>query len=177
MLGFLLGVVLVAGVTVVRFLVSTTVYSAEELRRRSGLPTLGVLASSASKSAKGLDQYLNKLEKRPDGSNDAEMLELIAATVVSREPKAENILVTGDLPQERLEELKNALQHTAALQQKKVSAAESVLKSVAAVAQISDADVILLAADCTCSSYDSTLGQKDQIASLGKTVLGCVVFE
>ena len=36
---------------------------------------------------------------------------------------------------------------------------------------------VVLVADCSCSRYSSVNDQKEQIARLGKTVLGCVVYE
>ena len=70
--GFLLGIVAVAGVAVVRFLMEDKVCVSEDLQSSCGVGVLGTLANAASKSAKGMDASLNKMEKRPDGSADAE---------------------------------------------------------------------------------------------------------
>jgi cobalt/nickel transport system permease protein len=46
-----------------------------------------------------------------------------------------------------------------------------------AVLGVNAADAVVLVADCSCSRYSSVNDQKEQIARLGKTVLGCVVYE
>ncbi len=175
-LGFLLGGILVAGVAVVRFLVEGKVYSAEELQRTCGVKVLGTLAGDASKKAKGLDAAINRMEKRPDGSMDAEMIDLIATTVRSRMPQAEKILLTGDVPQQQLTALRDALQACDALKSAQVTAAGSILTSSATVPLAAQADVILLAADCTCSQYSTVSAQNEKIKDLGREVFGCVLY-
>ena len=81
---------------------------------------LGTLANAASKSAKGMDASLNKMEKRPDGSADAEMTRLIAATIRNRVPEAENILLTGDIAGDQLTALGEALKASGELDGKNI---------------------------------------------------------
>lgn len=176
-LGFLLGGVLACGVIVVRFLMQGKVYSGKELNQTTGLPLLGTLASERTKKAGKLDAALNKMEGRPDGSGDEEMIRLMAVTVRSRAPEADSILVTGDLPAEQLNALAAALQNTDALRAQTVNAAESILQNAATVPQVTDADTIVLAADCTCSRYADVKDQTERIRRLGKNILGCIVFE
>lgn len=176
-LGFLLGGVLACGVIVVRFLMEGKVYSGKELNQTTGLPLLGTLASERTKKAGKLDAALNKMEGRPDGSGDEEMIRLMAVTVRSRAPEADSILVTGDLPAEQLNALAAALQNTDALRAQTVKAAESILQNAATVPQVTNADAIVLAADCTCSRYADVKDQNERIRRLGKNILGCIVFE
>ena len=117
------------------------------------------------------------MEHRPDGSTDAEMIRLMAATIASRAPEAKHILITGDLPADQLTALAAALQDTGALRAQMVTAAESILTCAATVPQVTSADAIVLAADCTCSHYTAVNDQNEQIQRLGKNILGCIVFE
>lgn len=176
-IGFVLGGVLACGIVVVKFLMSGLVYSANELARTTGLPVLGALASDRTKKASRLDVKLNKLENRPDGSGDAEMLCLMAQTIRSRVPEAKNILVTGDLPADQLNALAAALQATEALRGQNVTAADSILKAAATVPHVVAADAVVLAADCTCTKTESVREQNEKITRLGKSVLGCIVYE
>lgn len=176
-IGLVLGVVLVAGAAVVKFLTAGLVYSAKDLKSTCNLPVLGTLAGAAARKAVKLDAKLNKLEGRPDGSRDDETVRLIAATIASRAPKADRILVTGDLPAEQLSALTAQLQAADTLRSRKLTCAESVLVSSTAVLEVNAADAVVLVADCSCSRYSSVNDQKEQIARLGKTVLGCVVYE
>lgn len=176
-LGLLLGVVLVCGVGTLQFLMQGKVYSGKELNQTTGLPLLGTLASERTKKAGKLDAALNKMEGRPDGSGDEEMIRLMAVTVRSRAPEADSILVTGDLPAEQLNALAAALQNTDALRAQTVKAAESILQNAATVPQVTNADAIVLAADCTCSRYADVKDQTERIRRLGKNILGCIVFE
>ena len=177
LIGFVVGVFVVAGIVCVQFLAAGRVYSAKELKRACNLPVLGALASEKSKTAQKLDAALNRAEGRPNGSTDAEMLCLMAETIRSRAPQARRVLVTGDLPAEQLTALAAALQATDALRSVTVTAAESILKAAATVQQVNLADSIVLAADCACSRYAAVNDQNEQIRRLGKSVLGCIVFE
>ena len=105
------------------------------------------------------------------------MIRLMAATIASRAPEAKHILITGDLPADQLTALAAALQDTGALRAQVVTAAESILTCAATVPQVTSADAIVLAADCTCSHYTAVNDQNEQIQRLGKKILGCIVFE
>lgn len=177
LIGFLVGIVLVSGIAVVKFLFVGLVHSAKDLKSTCNLPILGTLASNATKKATKLDAKLNKMEGRPDGSHDDETIRLIAATIASRAPEANRILVTGDLTAEKLSALTAALQATDTLRSRKLTSAESVLTSSTAVLEVNAADTVVLAADCSCSRYSSVNDQREQISRLGKSILGCVVYE
>ncbi len=104
------------------------------------------------------------------------MVELIAATIHSRVPQAENILITGDISAQQLASLRDALQACSVLKGTTVASADSILVSSAAVQQAAQADVILLAADCACSKYRTVSAQNEKIRELGKEVLGCILY-
>ncbi len=177
LIGLLAGIVLVCCAGTVQFLVQGKVYSGKELRDTCRLPLLGTLASGKTRQSKQLDAALDRMEHRPDGSTDAEMIRLMAATIASRAPEAKHILITGDLPADQLTALAAALQDTGALRTQVVTAAESILTCAATVPQVTSADAIVLAADCTCSHYTAVNDQNEQIQRLGKKILGCIVFE
>lgn len=177
LIGLLVGIVLVCGAGTMQFLVQGKVYSGKELRDTCRLPLLGTLASGKTRQSKQLDAALDRMEHRPDGSTDAEMIRLMAATIASRAPEAKHILITGDLPADQLTALAAALQDTGALRAQVVTAAESILTCAATVPQVTSADAIVLAADCTCSHYTAVNDQNEQIQRLGKNILGCIVFE
>ena len=168
LIGFLLGIVAVAGVAVVRFLMEDKVCVREVV--------LGTLANAASKSAKGMDASLNKMEKRPDGSADAEMTRLIAATIRNRVPEAENILLTGDIAGDQLTALGEDLKASGELDGKNILVSGSILQSSATVSEAAKVDVVVLAADCAVSTHASLRAQKAKLESFGKKVLGCVLY-
>ena len=174
--GFLLGIVAVAGVAVVRFLMEDKVCVSEDLQSSCGVGVLGTLANAASKSAKGMDASLNKMEKRPDGSADAEMTRLIAATIRNRVPEAENILLTGDIAGDQLTALGEALKASGELDGKNILVSGSILQSSATVSEAAKVDVVVLAADCAVSTHASLRAQKAKLESFGKKVLGCVLY-
>ena len=175
-IGFLLGIVAVAGVAAVRFLLEDKLCVGEDLQNSCGVTVLGTLANAESKAAKGLDASINKLEKRPDGSTDAEMTRLIAATIRNRMPQAQNILLTGDIAEAQLSALGEALKASGELVGKNIVTSGSILQSSATVAEAAKADVIVLAADCAVSTHAAVRGQKAKLESFGKKVLGCVLF-
>ena len=89
------------------------------------------------------------------------------------------ITLTGENEsyQRRALEAAIAYQDTGALRAQVVTAAESILTCAATVPQVTSADAIVLAADCTCSHYTAVNDQNEQIQRLGKNILGCIVFE
>ncbi len=117
------------------------------------------------------------MEGRPDGSHDEETIRLIAATIASRAPEADRILITGDQTAEKLSALTAELAVTDTLRNRKLTSAESVLVSSTAVLEVNAADAVVLVADCSSSRYSSVNDQKEQILRLGKEILGCVVYE
>lgn len=175
-IGFLLGGVLVAVVAVCRFLMEDKVVSAADLERTCGVPVLGTLANEASRNATGLDARLNKMEKRPDGSADAAITDLIAATIHSRMPQAKKILLTGDVPAATLLPLRDALQAAESMKDATLTVSESILGCASTVSQAAQADVIVLVADRSCSKYGAVRLQNEKIQSLGKSVFGCVLY-
>ena len=145
--------------------------------RYSGVPVLGRLAGEATQKQKGLDAWLNKLERRPNGGENEETIRLIAALVRNLEPDAETVLLTGDLPAEQMQALCGKLQASPGMSGKKVTASACVLSSAQAVEQVVASDVVLLVADCTRTRIVDFQMQSDRIQKLGKKALGCVVFE
>ena len=83
--------------------------------------------------------------------------------------------MTGDLSQKQLTALARRLQ--AELGAQKVLTAESVLVSADSVQQAAAADAVVLAVDCTRSTYAHVRDQNEMLTKLGKPVLGCIVFE
>lgn len=176
-LGAILGIVVVMGCVTVRFISGGKASSAGELCRYSGVPVLGRLAGEATQKQKGLDAWLNKLERRPNGVENEETIRLIAALVRNLEPDAETVLLTGDLPAEQMQALCGKLQAAPGMSGKKVTASACVLSSAQAVEQVVASDVVLLVADCAQTRIADFQMQSDRIQKLGKKALGCIVFE
>lgn len=176
-IGCVVGIMLTAGWAAVQFLVQGKVCSARDLQDNCRLPILGVLAGEKTQKAKGLDARLDRWESRPRADANDETTRLIAATIQTRAAQARTVLVTGDLPLEQLQALADGLQATEYLRDVRVTAAESILCAAATVPQAAGADAIVLAADCTCSHYRDVDSQNERLQRLGKSVLGCVVYE
>lgn len=176
LIGFLLGIVAVAGVAVVRFLVEDKVCVSDNLQNSCGVAVLGTLANASSKAAKGMDAAINKMEKRPDGSADAEMVRLIAATICNQMQDAKNILLTGDIAEEQLKALGEALKASGELDGKNILVSGSILQTSATVEEAVKADIIVLAADCAVSTHAAVRAQKAKLESFGKKILGCVLY-
>ena len=51
------------------------------------------------------------------------------------------------------------------------------MQNAATVPQVTDTDAIVLAADCTVTRTDAVREQNEKITRLGKSILGCIVFE
>ena len=173
-LGALLGMVVVMGCVTVRFLSEDKVYSSAELHQYSGLEVLGRLAGGKQK---GVNGWLDRLERRPAASENDTIIQLTAAMIKNLEPQAQNVLITGDISEGKINALRDQLQAAEAMEGKTVIACESILKSPNTVEQVLSADALILAVDCQTTRYESVRLQNEKIQALGKKILGCVVYE
>ena len=176
-LGAVLGAMLACCVAIVRFLSGGRAYAARDLESAVNLPILGVLAGDATCAAKGFDARLNRMERKPDPAANDDMTSLIAATIRGRCSDAKTVLVTGDLNAEKLSALAEALAASDALRNAAVTPAASILTTAATVSKALTADAIILAVDCTTSRTENVKLQREKLEGLGKTILGCVVYE
>ena len=173
-LGALLGMVVVMGCVTVRFLSEDKVYSSAELHQYSGLEVLGKLAGGKQK---GVNGWLDRLERRPAASENDTIIQLTAAMIKNLEPQAQNVLITGDISEGKINALRDQIQAAEAMEGKTVIACESILKSPNTVEQVLSADALILAVDCQTTRYESVRLQNEKIQALGKKILGCVVYE
>lgn len=140
LIGLLAGIVLVCGAGTVQFPRA----GQSLLRQRAAghlgrLPLLGTLASGKTRQSKQLDAALDRMEHRPDGSTDAEMIRLMAATIASRAPEAKHILITGDLPLISSPRWQPPCRIPVPSGHQVVTAAESILTCAATVPQVTSA--------------------------------------
>lgn len=178
-IGCAIGIVLAVAVVAVQFIVDGKVYSAQSVKSTCRLPVLGTLAGKRGKHGRlgKFDAWLDKMQHRPDYKTNGETMRLIAASIHNLAPEAKSVMITGDLELGLLSALAASLQKSSALQDQNVFAAESVLKSSSTVVKITEADAIVLVADCACSTFNNIKAQNEQIIGFGKSVLGCVVLD
>lgn len=165
-IGFVLGMVMVAGVTFVLHLASGKVYSARVLQDRTELKILGCLPG---KKRNGLDRWLRKME----GRAQADAAEAVAANIANRTKDTQQLLLLGNYEDRFLQPLAKALEERG----KVCTVCAAPAQSAQAMDAIDQCQVAILVETCGVSGYENIIWEKNTINEYGKQLLGCVVID
>lgn len=171
-LGGILGAFLSVCVIWVMHITSAKVYSSRTLRNRTGIKLIGCMRTEEIKCP--VDRWLLKAEGRC--INDAQMqIALLAANIRNRCVNAKHILISGGADMQHLSVLTQTLQ--AAMPETKVTSAENLLHSAAAIDVLAACDTVVLAEQCGLSRYSQISEEMELIHDYGKTLIGCVLLD
>lgn len=172
-LGFVAGAVLLYCFFCAVFLMSRKVYSGACLSEFCGIRVLGYAANEDRKRGR-IDRWLRKLEGRiPENSaaNDT----LLAANVKNYCPASGKLLVTGDAGDDQIRQiaelLKEKLGSIAVIQE------GGLLRDAKAVEALAQCDAVVLVECCGVSDYGRVSSQIRTVTSLGKDLIGCILYD
>jgi len=170
-----LGAVAGAGIVVVwawlAYAVSTKVYSARVLRRRTNIKILGCMAQKETKNP--VDRKLRVWEGR-EVSPVQERAGVLALDVAQRCNDVKKLLITGDGDMEASRPLIQALKQT--MPSVEICDCGSILRSGHAVENLASADAVLLVEQCGCSLYGNVADELVMIRDYGAKFLGCILL-
>ncbi len=165
-IGFAAGIILVGGCYFVAFLLKESVYSADELKEKTGIRVIGNIASDKKRSR--FIAWIDGLEQRVTATD----YNLIATSIDTFSDNT-NVLVAGDVADRAVIEsnLKDLIKD------KTLIFAGSLEKDINALKALEKCEDVVLLAKCNETSYKSLNAQKERLSDLNKNIVGCVVEE
>ena len=169
-LGGIAGAVLAAALTCVEFVCGDRVYSAEELRCRLGIRTVGGFWAGKEKCGR-VASRLMEAEDRVCVNSGAN-LDLIVANICSFAANGETVLITG---------AKRYGDFVAQLQQRlpdvKLVCGGSLMTDAASVQFLRQSCGVILLVQRGCSRYSGIAREMERINDAGKRLIGCIIAE
>ena len=170
-----LGAVAGAGIVAVwawlAYAVSTKVYSARVLRRRTNIKILGCMAQKETRNP--IDRKLRVWEGR-EVSPVQERAGVLALDVAQRCTDVKKLLITGDGDMEASRPLIQALKQT--MPGVEICDCGSILRSAQGVENLASADAVVLIEQCGCSLYGNVTDEMVMIRDYGVKLLGCILL-
>lgn len=173
-IGALLGGLLLVFFYVAVYIMSSRLYSTEELKSRFNIKILGVFIQKRKKRVFSvIDSYLDKLDGK-EYVSEASVYERIAANVANYTVKGQTILLTGTAEEETLKCFKDKLKEM--LPEVIFEAGMDMNKYPATLTMLSKVDGIILIEKCGVSKYNDIQKVLETVYSLHQKVVGCIVL-
>lgn len=173
-LGFCLGMLLIAGVETVRYAFSDRVAGVVEFQDRFSVSVLGVLPGKIRKDCV-IDRWIDRMDGTVPNLSDAQALTAVAAENIAMAAKgrADAVALIGSVPVEELEQLAQAFRRSACAGVT-VLAAGDPGRCAQAAEMIRRADAVVMVERQDCASYSDIGKLCRQMTLWNKEVLGIV---
>jgi|GEM_PF-4170196 len=175
LIGFILGLVLAAGVHLIRYATDGRLHSAKEMTGRYAVPVYGSFAHRrARRSGRGLDGWLEKREFK-HVVTDADTVYRSIAALMAESLGEKDVLLTGTVGREKLEavcgELKKRLPDAVRL-----STQPDARSNSGVIALAGQADAVILVEEKNVSRVSQIRREAEILAIGGAKVAGCIVL-
>lgn len=174
-LGGVLGAFLVVFFVCVAFLMSDRLVSARELKRRYGVPVLGVFNRQERGAFAFVDRFINRLESGRDREmEDSQLFEVAAANAENHMGNVREVLLVGTVDEALLEMVRDGL----AVNMPGVSLAigGDLGRSAGAIRKVPGCDGVILVEKRNISGFAAIEQELDVVRSLEKPVIGCMIL-
>lgn len=173
-LGGVLGGFMMVFFICVIFVMSDKVYSAKELRRRSGLKVLGVFPGMGKKKG-AIDRFISRMEGIVLNGSEEEEAALIAANISNYANEVKKLLVTGTIAEEKIAGITRLLKDK--LTGMEVVSGPNMLKNVETLKRLPACDGVVLVEQAGVSTYGMLGQEMEKVQDLQKELIGCIVVE
>lgn len=174
-IGAVLGVFAVAFWFAVLFVMSDRVYTAKDIRNRYGLNLLGTICSKEAQKENKLDSLLRRLEGRVSCFDTEQTGSLLAANVENYAGDSRKLLLTGLVSIEQIDQVAELLKKN--LTGYELVAGGNMLQQAETLRKLPECDAVVLVEQSGVSAYTQMTQELEKINGVGKTVVGCVVYE
>lgn len=172
--GFILGMVFLAILYAVLYIVNGRLHNSRDLAERYQLPILGELIHTGSlHSDKGLDKLFFKWQVGKKPLDDQTVYDNIAALIAERQEN-KYILVVSTLPESKLSNIKEAL--VVRLSEKRIDAQADILHNSEAIIDGSKADAVIIAEEKNVSLYNEMDRMVENLIISEAEVVGAIVL-
>ncbi len=176
-LGFLLGGCALLGWYLLQYVLQTKLRIPDEMSLRWDIPVLGVIdRQSNSIVFRGVDEWLLKVAGERNGQNDEVVAENLAVTIESMLRNGSELIVTGDVSEEKLNQMVERLQKQLQETQIKVVAISTLQSDPQARRKLFGSDAVLLLVERDYSSYQHISDLVNTTKAFAKPVIGALVY-
>lgn len=174
-LGGVLGAFLVVFFVCVAFLMSDRLVSARELKRRYGVPVLGVLGRQEKGAFAFVDRFINRLENgRDQEMEESQLFEVAAANAENHMENIREVLLVGTVDEAMLEMVRKGLADN--MQGISLTVGGDLGRSAGAIRKVPGCDGVILVEKRNVSGFASIEQELDVVRSLEKPVIGCMIL-
>ncbi|MEY8338014.1 hypothetical protein AALB16_08270 [Lachnospiraceae bacterium 62-35] len=157
------------------YLMSNRLRLEEELKNWYGFRILGVFAlPMKTKPFSSIDRWLERLEGKADRPSEEIVIERIAANIQNYTKEEENIVLTGTVPDEKLNEIRDKL--SSRVHNIDISVGLNVIESTNTLHQLAECNGVILVEQRGVSKHTAIQREKEIIDDLKKPVVGCIVI-
>lgn len=174
-LGGVLGAFLVVFFVCVAFLMSDKLVSARELKRRYGVPVLGVFSRQPKGAFAFIDRFINSLESgKSQEMEEKQLFEVAAANAENHMESVREILLIGTVDEAMLEMVRDGLAGN--LRGVSLTVGGDLGRSADAIRKVPGCDGVILVEKRNASGFAAIEQELDVVRSLEKPVIGCMVL-
>lgn len=174
-LGGVLGAFLVVFFVCVAFLMSDRLVSARELKRRYGVPVLGVFGRQEKGAFAFVDRFINRLENgRDQEMEESQLFEVAAANAENHMENIREVLLVGTVDEAMLEMVRKGLADN--MQGISLTVGGNLGRSAGAIRKVPGCDGVILVEKRNVSGFASIEQELDVVRSLEKPVIGCMIL-
>lgn len=169
-LGFIAGAAMLVFVYAAIYIFSGKINTSDEVKSYFDIAVLGEFGVEKKRGIDAIIQKFEKVNFEPKESTYAR----IAANVDTLVSGGENVLITGQVGAEKLEEVKAEL---AERMTKKVNleVSENITSSVDTIRKLENCDAVILVEKCGVSRFETLNAEAEYAKRLGKKIIGCVI--
>lgn len=171
-LGVIAGIFVMAAFWGMKYLLNTSLRTAEELKSRFGFKLLGVF--SPKKRTGIIDCKLERLEGIGERETTETVLDRASLNIQNCGVNIKNILVTGEYSEEKLNELVAELSNRT--KDIEFTACSGLVKSTKALQQLSGCDGVVLVVQRGVSKIEEIQKEKEIVEDWKKEIIGCLVI-
>lgn len=174
-LGVVAGIFLMAGFYGVRYLLSGVVRTDRELKERFGYQLLGSFAKPDRKGTLSfIDRLLERMEGIPVKPSDEVVCQCIAANIVNLAGDKKNLLLTGTISPEQLEEIAKGVAPD--LKELKLQVMDNMNRNPETLKQLTQCDGVVLVEQRNMSKYTEIQMEQDLTRALEVPVVGYIML-
>ena len=171
-LGVVAGIFVMVAFWGMKYLLNTSLRTAEELKSRFGFKLLGVF--SPEKKTGIIDCKLERLEGIGERETAETVLDRASLNIQNCGENIKNILVTGEYSEEKLNELVAELSNRT--KDIEFTACSGLVKSTKALQQLSGCDGVVLVVQRGISKIEEIQKEKEIVEDWKKEIIGCLVI-
>lgn len=173
LIGFIAGMIVLAGVYCVIYILSDAMHTADEIKACFNIPQLAVFSKKCTKKTNVIDKWIAKLEGKQKKISDEDTLKGVAASVESLAAAGSNVVLLGSKAGKSLVSFADSLnEYLPAVHFSPVADNDATAESIK---KLSTADAVILVEERNASSMRAIAAEIEKTKMFGRKILGYIV--